>query len=156
MRSVPFLFAAVIFCSSMPASADVKPAKPADLAREATHIVVGKVIGIYTSSKMRKDSEMIQIVAEISIQKVEKGNGLQPEQLVYVRYWQTRWTGKTPERPDSSFSFHNAPKAGNQVRVYLGLNAQNGLGNAFPPGSYNVLLPNGFQVLAKEPPGIAK
>lgn len=147
MRTFTVLGVAVaVTWGTLAAQAAVPISTPKQLKKEATDIVVGKVTEIYTSTPVKnRDSATTNIVAQIEIQEVEKGD-LKQGDLVYARYWEARWTGKTPEPPDGSMSFYPAPKKGAQVRVYLGRNVQNGQGEQ-KDGGYNVLLPNGFEVL---------
>jgi hypothetical protein len=131
--------------AALVARAAVPQSSPKELMQEATDVVVGKVTEIYTSISKEKESEEVRIVAQVEIQKVEKGE-LKSGDLVYARYWESKWLGKTPPPPDGSMSFSPAPKKGQKVRVYLGRNVQNGLGEQ-KDGGYNVLLPNGFEIL---------
>ena len=148
MRKLTTIAVAIAFFLELaPAQAAVPNSSPKQLRKEATDVVVGKVTEIYTSAPAKDgDSATTKIVAEIQIQDVEKGD-LKKGELVYARYWETKWLGKTSDvPPDGSVSFYPVPKKGSQVRVYLGRNVSNGLEER-KDGGYNVLLPNGFEVL---------
>ncbi len=148
MRALTILgIAAALFGGTPAAHAAVPNRSPKQLQKVATDIVVGKVTEIYMSAPAEDgDSATTMIVAEIQIQDVEKGD-LKKGGLVYARYWEKKWLGKASEiPPDGSMSFRPAPKNGSLVRVYLGRDVSNGLGEQ-KDGGYNVLLPNGFEVL---------
>jgi len=122
-----------------------------DLRTEASHIVVGKVSRIYSSAEPIHDNlRRIRLVAEISVEKVEKGAGIAPGDTLYARYWNVEWLGdpKTIPPMDATTAIFPCPKAGDAVRVYLGLNQQNGLGKDSGRG-FNVLFPNGFEIQRK-------
>ena len=52
--------------------------------RQATHVVVGKVEGVY----VRKVDGTLHYVVEIAIEKIEKGYGLKVGEMFYVRCYQ--------------------------------------------------------------------
>jgi hypothetical protein len=48
--------------------------------RQATHVVVGTVEGVY----VRKEGDTLHYIVEIAVEKVEKGDGLKPGERFYV------------------------------------------------------------------------
>jgi hypothetical protein len=138
----------VLMCAVLAAIAAVPVKTAKDLKKESTHIAVGKVTEIYFSEPEKNgESSIRRIVAQIKIEKVEKGTGPVEGELVYARYWESQWQGKGSfPPPDATMHFSPAPKVGDQIRVYLGKNVENGMGKQ-TDGGYNVLLPNGFEIL---------
>src|SRR5690348_16070303 len=100
MRFLSLGIAVAVGWPVMTACAAVPRQTPDQLKNGATHIVVGTVTDIYTSTTKQGDSATIKIVAQIKIEKVEKGTGLNPGGLVYSRYWAAKWLGKAPAPPD--------------------------------------------------------
>ena len=128
------------------------PSSKQELETIATHIVVGKVQAVY-SYKEREGIPLVSgyeydhKVAEVKIEKVEKGN--MSESLVYVRYWSRTWKGIGLPPPGGQ-SYENQPKKGQTCRFYLSRNAYDGLsrkGNN--DGGYNVVYVNGIQPIDK-------
>ena len=128
------------------------PSSKQQLETIATHIVVGKVQAVY-SYKEREGIPLVSgyeydhKVAEVKIEKVEKGNI--SESLVYVRYWSRTWKGVGLPPPGGQ-SYENQPKKGQACRFYLSRNAYDGLsrkGNN--DGGYNVVYVNGIQPINK-------
>lgn len=79
------------------------------------------------------------LVAEIAVEKAEKGDRIQPGDVAYGRFWNKEWIGKRD--PDPHASGHSGTAKGATVRAYLSLRK----------GAYCVLLPNGFEELKKPP-----
>ena len=71
-----------------------KPDLSPELLRDtATHVVVGEVRQIWSREESTASWDFTHSVAEIAVESVEKGDGLQPGELVYARYWRKRWDG---------------------------------------------------------------
>jgi hypothetical protein len=130
-------------CGALAARAAVPGLKPDQLKEKATYIVVGKVTGIYSSASPRGDKVLTTSVAQIEVEDLEKGNGLNPGDLVYARYYKWGWAGKGPPVPGSTDGHFHVPRGGDRVRVYLEQNFKTDRG-------YNVLFPNGFEILNPE------
>jgi hypothetical protein len=129
----------------LPAHAEIVPKSPEQMQKMATHVVQGKVKAIYASSARAGNYQQTHYLAELAVDKVEKGEGLQEKQLVYVRYWTQAWAG--PGQPPPGTAGHRGlPTAGQSVRVYLVNKGYDGGGNV-NDGGYNVVFADGFQVL---------
>jgi hypothetical protein len=102
----------------------------------STHIVVGKLRMVYGSVEMRGDFQYTHGIAEIVVEKVEKGVGPKAGEVVYVRFWNENWVGKGPTPPHSDG--HQVPMQGAAVRAYVKRNHESG---------YEALLPNGLEVV---------
>ena len=138
--SILFLIALTV---SLPARAEVPLKSKAQLQDGATHIVVGKVQTVYSVMAESDDWVDTKSVAEIAVQRVEKGDRIQTGDLVYGRFWNKRWIGEG--NPDPYSRGHTGPKAGELVRAYL----------VRKDGAYDVILPNGFEESPKLGPNQA-
>lgn len=118
---------------------------PEELRETATHIVVGKAEQIFARTEKAGNYEYTRYVAEVRIAKVEKGDGLKPGELMYVRYWRKRWLGPGNPLPDTS-GHRGEPGAGQTLRIYAAKNAYDGFGTT-KDGGYNVIGANGFEAL---------
>ena len=111
----------------------------AQLEKEATNIIVGKVRSIASSTALTSQYKHITYVAVIGVDSVEKGAGLQAGHVVYAHYWSKAWIGVGAPPPDDSGHWPS-PKTNDVVRVYLtGKNKESG---------YDVYFKNGFDILA--------
>jgi hypothetical protein len=119
---------------------------PDQLREVATHVVVGKVVAIYERTKIDKERETTNYVAEIQISKCEKGDELEPGDLVYARYWHSKWLPDATPVPGTS-GHAGLPAEGETLRVYLAQNAYDGFNKGNDDGGFNVIGTNGFERL---------
>ena len=82
---------------------------------------------------------------------MEKGDGVEPEELVYARYWRRQWVGPG-QMPTSTTGHRGLPARGDKIRVYLAQNAYDGFSRDNNDGGFNVIGANGFQVLEEANP----
>lgn len=123
------------------------PYSKKQLESVATHIVSGKVQAIYTRTERQGSYEYIHKVAEVKIDKEEKGEG--PERLIYIRYWSRKWKG-IGRQPPGGGSYWPQPKKGLTCRFYLARNAYDGWSrNSSQDGGNNVVYVNGVQPTKK-------
>ena len=123
------------------------PSSKKQLEQVATHIVVGKVQAIYSRTEREGNYEYVRKVAEVKIDKVEKGKI--SEGLVYVRYWSREWKGLGLSPPGGQ-SYGPQPKKGQTCRFYLAKNAYDGWSkDGNQDGGYNVVYVNGVQPMEK-------
>lgn len=138
----------VLACAAGAALAIVAPRREkADLSPEAlrstaTHIVLGEVKQIWTRAESSGSWDTTRYVAEIAVELVEKGEGLEPGALVYARYWHREWDGWGAPPADTN-GHRGLPRAGERVRVYLARDAYDGFGDTRDHG-FNVIGANGF------------
>ena len=110
--------------------------------RQATHVVVGKVEGVY----VRKVDGTLHYVVEIAIEKIEKGDGLKVGEMFYVRcyQWDPDWPkGKRLSEEEQKrlalrgAAYDSIPKEGERVQVY----AKHGWGHfaGIYPNWYDVI-----------------
>jgi hypothetical protein len=116
---------------------------PEEMQKTATHIVVGKATQIFARTEKAGNYEYTRYVAEVRIDKLEKGDGFKAGDLMYVRYWHKRWLGPGDPPPDTS-GHRGEPAPGDTMRFYTSKNAYDGFGTTKDNG-YNVLGANGFE-----------
>ncbi len=123
--------------------AEKAPLSTKELEETATHIVVGRVQAIYSRTERKGNYEYTRFIAEVRIEKVEKGEA--PSDLIYVRYFDIDWKG--PGNPPPGPSGHTQPKLGSTHRFYLARNAYDGFSTKDNnnDGGYNVVYGNGIQ-----------
>ena len=119
---------------------------PAKLRETATHVVVGKVSAIFSRQQTVGDWKYTNYVAEITVDKIEKGEKkmIKTGELAYVRYWKRTWIGEG-KLPTSTTGHRGLPSAGDTVRVYLARNAYDGFTGKNMDGGFNVIGANGFE-----------
>jgi hypothetical protein len=117
----------------------------AQLEKAATHIVVGKVRSISITQHVDAQWAFTNYVAAITIDRVEKGEGLKAGDIVQVRYHSQGWRGSgSPPPYDSGHS--PTPKQDDTVRAYLVNRGYNGAGYT-TDRHYDVYYKNGFEIL---------
>jgi len=123
---------------------------PDELSSTATHVIVGKVTGIYERKEDAGDWKYTRFVAEVQIEKAEKGDGLRPREMAYVRYWRRQYAGKEKNPPPNTNGHRGLPQAGQRMRIYLAKNAYDGFTHDNKDGGLNVIGANGFEALQPE------
>lgn len=148
MRTYLFLgLVGLMLCDSM-AVAEKVPMTAEENAEVATDIAVGTVAAIYTREQEIGDWHYVFHVAEIKVEKVEKGKDLSDKAPAYVRYWHRGWIGEG-RVPPSTNGHRGLPGEGDQVRVYVARNAYDGFSFDNKDGGFNVIGADGFEILKK-------
>ncbi len=133
------------FAVSAAYAAKAMTPKP-QLEKDATHIVVGKVRSISFTKHVGPEYVTTTYVAEIAVDRIEKGQGLKAGDVVRARYLTIGWRGiGTPVPHDSGH--RPIPKKDDSVHVYLVNEGYNGAGYT-KDGGYDVYYNNGFEILA--------
>lgn len=145
----PHLFAvgAIVIIAALIGSsllAEVPNRSPEQLQQSATHIVTGKVLRIYSRTQREDGQERTRYIAEVQVDAVEKGSGVEVDSLICVRYF----TQVLPRGTTGTTGHRGLPKEGDRVRIYLARNAPDGFDHRNTDGGYNVLFPNGFERIA--------
>ena len=143
-------FAILVATVAATARADKPSSSPAELRATATHVVVGKVVGVYGRIETEGDWKYTRYLAEIRVSDCEKGGRIDSGDLVYARYWRRQWVGEGNAPPDTS-GHGGIPRANDTVRVSLARNAYDGFTNDNNDGGYNVIGPNGFEKVTPDP-----
>ncbi len=133
---------AAVMIMSCWAFAEKAPMTKEQLQSTATHVVVGKVQAIYSRKELKRSYQYTHYVAEVKVDKLEKGEGISG--LVYVRYLDIEWIGKG-EIPPGPSGHYPSPTVGETYRIYLAQNAYDGMNDENKDGGYNVIYGNGFQ-----------
>lgn len=142
--------------ASRPAAAEKPDMSPQALRDGSTHIVVGEVKAVYSRKTSEGDWRYTRHVAEVKVQKVEKGAGVDVGSVVYVRYWLRIWASARP-MPPSTGGHRDLPVEGQVLRIYLAKNAYDGFTDDNKDGGFNVIGANGFEVpLPPAPTGPAR
>jgi hypothetical protein len=123
-------------------AADASAERAPEERSQATHVVVGKVEGVY----VREEGDTRHYVVEIAVEKVEKGDNVKAGDTVYVRCY--LWTPdfykgkKLTEAEERKLGFRGGaydgiPKEGERVRAFA----------KFRGGKYDGVYPNWYEVL---------
>jgi hypothetical protein len=111
---------------------------------KATHVVVGKVEGVY----LRTDEDTHYYLVEIAVEKVEKGDRIKPGETFYVScyQWNRDWyKGKTlsekrqKELVMRGAAYDGVPREGERVKMYA-------IGQG---GKYRGIYPNWYDVVKR-------
>ncbi len=116
---------------------------PEQLRTTATHVVIGKVEQVWTRAEESGSWDWTRYVAEVRVEAVEKGDGLVPGQLVYVRYWTKQWDSFFGTPPPDTNGHRGLPAVGTRSRIHLAKDAYDGFGTT-KDGGFNVIGANGF------------
>jgi hypothetical protein len=109
---------------------------------QATHVVLGKVEGVY----VRDEGDTRHYVVEIAVEKAEKGDHVKPGETIYVRcylripdYYKNKKLSEEEQKRISlrGPGYDGVPKEGERVRVY----ARSG------EGKYDGIYPDWFEVV---------
>jgi hypothetical protein len=124
------------------APAEVPRASPEELQKHAEVIVTGKVQAVHASDyRSPNDRDYVDTVflVALSVEKVEKGEGIKAGDPLFVRSWKLK---KRPKDWVGPSGHGTAPGPGAQVRVFL---------QGKKDGWYVPLLPNGIEDLDSPP-----
>jgi S1-C subfamily serine protease len=105
------------------------------LRSDASHIVVGGVKAIYSFEQTTPDWTMSHRLAEVEVAEVEKGEGIEPGQLIYVRY-------SVQSDPAGAAAKTPYPNVRSTFHLFLKRAAD---------GGYDLLLPGGAQIVDGQP-----
>jgi hypothetical protein len=138
-RKTTILSTAVVLAAASIGLAEIAPKSPAELDK-AKVIVVGKINGTFKETTRSTEWENSRGVVEIEVEKVERGEGIKPGDIVFARFWNRSWI--KDNNPPPSGSGHYLHDNNTKVRAYLEPGK----------GAYEILLPNGLVVVEKTPP----
>jgi hypothetical protein len=132
-----------------------RPVLSADrLAAESTHVVVGRVVGIYSKTESRPgDESRTRYLLEIEIESCEKGDGLDAGELVYARCWRRApraglrlFSRPIPPGPSGHVP---VPGEGDRIRAWLAKGRYGPTGQT--DEGFAVVYPNGVTILPTNP-----
>lgn len=129
--------------------AEVPNRSPEWLREHATHVIIGEVTAIYERQSTEGNFKVTRYVAEVRVKSSEKGQGIAPDDVVYVRYFHRTQRGLV--RLADTNGHRDLAKEGEVLRLYLARNAGDGFNRAEEnnDGGSNVMFPNGFERLPK-------
>jgi len=134
-------FAATAFVVAGTANAEIPKMSKEELQKFASHALVGTIEQTYERKETRRDYEYVYGVAEVNVDRVSQGEEIEEGDRVFVRYWKKRWTG--PGNPSPGHYGHwNIPDSSDKAEIYIKGDRKTG---------YDVLSPNGFFKLTKQP-----
>src|SRR5688572_25147529 len=67
--------------------AEVPNRSPEWLREHATHVITGEVTAIYARQSTEGNFKVTRYVAEVRVKSSEKGEGIAPDDVIYVRYF---------------------------------------------------------------------
>ncbi len=105
-----------------------------ELLSDASAAFTGKVVETYERVRKSETYEETSGVAEIAVERVEKGSDIAVGDRVFVRYWHKRWIGQGPPPPDH-YGHWDIPTQGDVATIYVRGDRKTG---------FDVLSPNGF------------
>ena len=115
----------------------VKVDTPEQAENESSNILTGTVTAIYSRIVRDASYEWNHSVAAVRIESIQKGQGLKPGDLIFVRYISSnRWIGKGGIPPGPG-GHNNVPVEGERRKVCLNKNAD---------GGFDVYYVSGFKV----------
>ena len=136
--------AVALFCGLVLAAVELRAERAPEDRQQATHVVAGKVEGVY----VRRDERTMYYLVEIAIDKVEKGSGLKAGETLYVGcyLWDADWfkgkklsTKQQKQLSREGPAYDGVPKEGDQVTVYANRSGSKYVG----------IFPNWFDVREK-------
>jgi hypothetical protein len=128
------VFALSVALAAADIHAEIPKESKESLHASASHALTGKVAGTYERIEKRADFETTYGIAEVAVERVDKGAEIVAGDRIFVRYWRKRWVGKGNPPPDH-YGHWNLPEATDAVVVYVRGDRTSG---------YDVLSPNGF------------
>lgn len=111
--------------------------------KQATHIVEGTVTRVYECKEKDGKWRVTYFVAEVDVDKVTKGEGIDTNEKLFVRWFSRYWDGGQPPT-DSSGHYGWAPKKGQKARMFLSDKSGTEYRYYSEDGGLKALIPNGF------------
>lgn len=124
----------VMICSEV-ANAEIPKKSKEELHSTASHAFSGVVHRTYVRTEKRAHSEYTYGVAEIVVNRVDKGKDVVARDRVFVRYWSEDPTHDGRVRAPGHYGHWDVPEERDTVEVYVTGDRTTG---------YDVLSPNGF------------
>jgi hypothetical protein len=112
------VFVATSFLAVAPVSGEKLDA-PGEAEQNSTHILTGTVTAIYSRITRDAFNETGHYIAQVRVESSEKGEGLKPGQLVYVRYWHNLKSLRKGISTIGPSGHQNIPDEGQRRRMCL-------------------------------------
>jgi hypothetical protein len=130
---------AVLLMAASFAHAEIPNQSKEELKASASHALIGTIQRTYERAEKRGDFEYTYGVAEVAVERVDKGDDIGPNDRVFVRYWHKRWMREGNPPPDH-YGHRNVPEKTDSAEIYVKGNRSTG---------FDVLSPNGFFKVTK-------
>lgn len=98
----------VVLCMAAPIYAE----RPPESQDDATHVVVGTVEGVFSADRRSQVDYVVKIVVE----KVERGDGVQPGDAFYVECFQRK---RNAPRIPAAYGHSSVPREEERIRAYV-------------------------------------
>ena len=121
------------------ANAEIPKQSKKELQASASHALAGTVERIYEHKEKRGDFEYTYGVAEVAVERVEKGADVVANERVFVRYWHKKWIGNGNPPPDH-YGHWDIPAKTDTAEIYVKGDRKTG---------FDVVSPNGFFKITK-------
>lgn len=104
------------------------------LQASASHALTGTVERIYEQKEERAGFEYTYGVAEVAVDRVDKGTDIVANDRVFVRYWRKKWIDNG-NPPTGHYGHWDIPAKNDSAEIYVKGDRKTG---------FDVLSPNGF------------
>ena len=121
------------------ADAEIPKRSKNELQASASHALTGTVERIYEQKEKQGDFEYTYGVAEVAVERVDKGADVVANDRVFVRYWRNKWIGNGNPPPGHSGHW-DIPAKTDSAEIYVKGDRKIG---------FDVLSPNGFFKVTK-------
>lgn len=125
------------------ASAEIPRKSKEDLHESASHAFTGTVKRTYERTEKREHSKYIYGVAEIIVERVDKGKEIIVKDHIFVHYWEDVWDNEGGNRAPGHYGHWDVPGEGDLVEVFVVGDRTTG---------FDVISPNGFFQTTKAKP----
>ena len=116
------------------ARAEIPKQSKEKLQALASHALTGTIERVYEHKEKRGDYEFTHGVAEVAVERVDKGTDVVANDRVFVRFWRQKWIGEGNSPPGHSGHW-NIPARTDTAEIYVKGDRKTG---------FDVLSPNGF------------
>jgi len=95
------LLVAVLAVFGRPALAELPPLSKAQLEDQASHIVTGRVVEVFSTERQKQSPEFVDTLyaIELDVASAAKGDGIKPGQHLFVRTWKSSRSAAGLGRP---------------------------------------------------------
>ena len=131
---------ALLLCAALavltsPAVAELPPLSQEQLEQQASHIVTGRVVEVYSTQRQKDSPEFVDTLyaIELAVDGVTKGEGIKDGQQIFIRTWKASRRPRGWAGPGGQSMI---PRRHQNVTAYL----------SNKDGGYNVLIPNGLKI----------
>jgi len=107
-----FFLAAAVACAE-------KLDAPGEAEQNSTHILIGKLIEVYSRITRDAINETSHYIAKVRVESVEKGAGVNPGECVHVRYWRNTKSLHKGMASIGPNGHQNIPEEGQRRRMCL-------------------------------------